>query len=176
MTLKRPASLLRSALLIVVLALSVGLWFKGLLQSPLFHPELPEEQAYVRRYLEHHAPHRQEERALAEAYWARYPDVGSHPYYGRNGTLGVAGAAKHFSSYGKREGRILARLPEADPTEHEQALAEAYWQRYPDVEQSPVWGRQGTLGLLGPRDHYRHRGKKQGRVWGLESAPIQRPL
>ncbi len=50
----------------------------------------------------------------------------------------------------------------------ERILAELYWQRYPDVAESPVFGRQGRLGIQGAREHYQRHGRHEGRVWGLE--------
>lgn len=44
-------------------------------------------------------------RALAEAYWNRYPDVAEDNFFGRHGKLGVAGARSHFQRHGRQEGR-----------------------------------------------------------------------
>ncbi len=165
-----------TALLITVFLVSVGLWLAGLHQSPLFHPTLPKEEQYVRQYLDYHSPERLQERLLADAYWRRYPDIGADPYFGTNGTLGVAGAREHYRSYGRSEGRLFAPLPDIDCSEEEARLAEAYWRRYPDIERSPVWGRDGALGLLGPRDHYEHIGQRQGRIWGIAADTGHRPL
>ena len=58
-------------------------------------------------------------------------------------------------------------LPATDPLENqaEKKLAEAYWQRYPDVRQSAYWGPEGPLGIRGPRDHYDHYGRQEGRIF-----------
>ena len=50
----------------------------------------------------------------------------------------------------------------------EKQLAEAYWQRYPDIRKDSVWGEKGNMGIRGPRDHFRIHGKREGRIWGLE--------
>lgn len=50
----------------------------------------------------------------------------------------------------------------------DRVLAELYWQRYPDVAESPVFGRQGRLGIYGAREHYQRHGRHEGRVWGLD--------
>lgn len=50
----------------------------------------------------------------------------------------------------------------------EKPLAEAYWQRYPDIRKDKVWGEKGTMGIRGPRDHFRIHGKREGRIWGLK--------
>ena len=46
------------------------------------------------------------------------------------------------------------------------ALAEAYWTRNPDVAGDKIFGREGALGIFGPRDHYARHGKSEGRRWG----------
>lgn len=50
----------------------------------------------------------------------------------------------------------------------EKKLAVAYWARYPDVRKDRLWGESGTMGIRGPRDHFRLHGKREGRTWGLE--------
>lgn len=40
----------------------------------------------------------------AECYWNRYPDVASNSSFGRS--AGLAGARKHFDTFGQKEGRI----------------------------------------------------------------------
>ncbi len=52
--------------------------------------------------------------------------------------------------------------------EVEKQLAEAYWQRYPDIRKDRVWGEKGSMGMRGPRDHFRIHGKQEGRKWGLD--------
>lgn len=48
----------------------------------------------------------------------------------------------------------------------EQRLAEAYWQRNPDVAASSHYGRNGKAGVLGAREHWLRHGKSEGRHWG----------
>lgn len=49
----------------------------------------------------------------------------------------------------------------------EQALAQAYWQRNPDVAQDGFFGTDGALGTFGAREHYDRHGRLEGRRWGL---------
>jgi hypothetical protein len=64
--------------------------------------------------------------------------------------------------------QVLARfaLQQASPDEV-RALAEAYWQRNPDVAQDSFFGRNGKMGIFGAREHYDRHGRKEGRRWGL---------
>lgn len=62
-------------------------------------------------------------------------------------------------------GILLTRAPDY---EMEKKLAEAYWSRYPDVRKDRLWGQGGTMGIRGPRDHFRLHGKREGRIWGTE--------
>jgi hypothetical protein len=48
----------------------------------------------------------------------------------------------------------------------EQRLAEAYWQRNPDVAASGHYGRHGRTGIFGAREHWLSHGKGEGRHWG----------
>lgn len=48
----------------------------------------------------------------------------------------------------------------------EQRLAEAYWQRNPDVAASGYYGRHGRIGIFGAREHWLRHGKREGRHWG----------
>lgn len=45
-------------------------------------------------------------------------------------------------------------------------LAEAYWQRNPDVAADSYFGRNGKMGTFGAREHYDRHGRKEGRRWG----------
>ena len=45
-------------------------------------------------------------------------------------------------------------------------LAEAYWQRNPDVAMDSYFGRDGKLGLFGAREHFDRHGRAEGRRWG----------
>ena len=49
----------------------------------------------------------------------------------------------------------------------EQALADAYWVRNPDVAANGFFGRNGALGPFGAREHYDRHGREEGRRWGL---------
>jgi hypothetical protein len=48
----------------------------------------------------------------------------------------------------------------------EAGLAEAYWQRNPDVAADRYFGRGGVLGFFGPREHWKRHGRREGRAWG----------
>jgi len=61
--------------------------------------------------------------------------------------------------------RVIARGADID-TAAEEALARAYWARYPDVRASPLYGEGGRLGILGAREHFMQHGRREGRVWG----------
>lgn len=61
--------------------------------------------------------------------------------------------------------RVLARGADID-TAAEEALARAYWERYPDVRANPLYGEKGSLGILGAREHFMQHGRREGRVWG----------
>ncbi len=50
--------------------------------------------------------------------------------------------------------------------ERELSLAEAYWQRNPDVAASEFFGTKGALGVFGAREHYDRHGRAEGRRWG----------
>ena len=50
--------------------------------------------------------------------------------------------------------------------EREQAFAEAYWRRNPDVAENTFFGENGALGLFGAREHFDRHGRSEGRRWG----------
>lgn len=54
-------------------------------------------------------------------------------------------------------------------------LAEAYWDRYPDVAKDRVYGRDGSLGQVGAHEHYVAHGRREGRIWDEPSAPPAPP-
>ncbi len=149
-----------------VLAASLILWLHGLMTSPLVNPQMREEQRYIEHLLQENRPDLEAERLLARAYWQRYADIRVDAFYGEQGPNGLFGARLHYEQHGRGEGRIFAPLPEVEDQFAEQSLAESYWQRYPDVARSKAWGRNSSLGLLGPRDHYNHIGRYEGRRWG----------
>jgi hypothetical protein len=156
----------RPAVILGIMAISAWLWFDGLARSPFFTPALLEERRYVQRYILEHAPDNAEERMLAYAYWHRYPDVREDGHYGKEGTMGIFGARKHYEQHGRHEGRVYGPLIIPDNLERERKLAEAYWRRYPGIAKSVTWGRESDLGILGPRDHFRYRGREKGYEWG----------
>lgn len=49
--------------------------------------------------------------------------------------------------------------------EVEKQSAEAYWKRYPEIADHWLWGKNGELGIRGPKDHYERFGKWEGRIW-----------
>ena len=51
------------------------------------------------------------------------------------------------------------------PEEKERALAEIYWNRNADVAVDPFFGREGSLGIWGAREHFSRHGKREGRRW-----------
>lgn len=106
--------------------------------------------------------------ALAEAYYLRYPDIASDTFFGRSGPMGIYGAREHYRQYGRSEGRIFGDILKPEDMSAERTFAEAYWERYQDVAKSRVWGRDGNLGILGPRDHFRYIGQRQGKIWGMK--------
>ena len=63
------------------------------------------DTATVLRELEAKYPNKAAENAIAIEYWAKYPDVRNHHYFGENGTLGVFGAREHYLKHGKAEAR-----------------------------------------------------------------------
>lgn len=48
----------------------------------------------------------------------------------------------------------------------EAVMAEEYWKRYPDVAADRYFGRNGVLGIFGPREHWQRHGRREGRIWG----------
>lgn len=148
------------------LFLSIVAWGYGMFQSRIWDPQVREEQRYLTGFLRDSSADRSLERQLAKAYWLRYEDVRSDSFFGENGPGGIYGAREHYQLHGRHEGRIFGPLIEPEDPEKERILAEAYWNRYDDVANSPIWGRNSSLGILGPRDHYHYIGKNQSRVWG----------
>ena len=156
----------RLSLTVGTLGLSLIFWLHGLLSSPILHPDALAEKRFATIHQRDSAPDLQERQALAQAYWMRYADIREDPFYGEHGVNGLLGAWKHYEQHGKHEGRIFGPIPEIDNADNEKILAEAYWQRYPDIAASKVWGRKSELAFRGPRDHYRYVGKHQNRIWG----------
>jgi hypothetical protein len=142
-------------------------WLKGFLGSPLWLPEIKKEYDFLRSYIANNSIDYSLEIRLAEAYWLRYRDVRNDPYWGENGPQNIWGPRDHFRQHGRKEGRIFGVLPPVNNMVKEAELADLYWQRYPDIAESGIWGRKSRLGVLGPRDHYFYVGRWQGRVWGM---------
>lgn len=176
-TLKNTGLIYRFRLLltIVILTVSAVLWCRGLALSPVFESDILQEKIFINCYIQEHAPDLSVTRDHAEAYWQRYSDVSNHRYYGKNGAMGIFGAQEHYDHHGKQEGRIWGTVPTAENPILEPELAEAYWHRYPEIEQSHIWGRKSQLGILGPRDHFHYRGKDFGRIWGPLTEKRQAP-
>ena len=143
------------------------LWLQGFLASPLWRPEIKMDHDILKNNIANNNVDYSREKRLAKAYWLRYKDIMNDPYWGENGPQGIWGARDHYRLYGKKEGRVFGVLPQVENSKKEQELAIAYWLRYPDIAQSAVWGAESQLGILGPRDHYFHVGRWQGRVWGI---------
>ena len=170
----------RAITVIGFLSLSIILWLQGLLSSQIFNPEIHIPKRKAAALLREGAVDRTREVQLARAYWLRYKDVRTDPFFGEDGPLGLTGAGEHYRQHGRREGRIYGPVAEGLDPEQERLLAEAYWQRYPDIAKSQIWGRKSALGIRGPRDHYRYIGKYRMLVWGtpgvdLESQPEANP-
>lgn len=68
------------------------------------------------------------------------------------------------SIYSYRRNTISSSNPEYLA---EKKLAEAYWQRYPDVNLSEYWGPTGPLRIFGPHDHYKQYGQQEGRIFSV---------
>ena len=166
-------SLWKKRLLLLVsgaaMVFSALLWTRGLLDSPLINPEMVIEK----HHLAAHAADSRQERLLAEGYWLRYSDVREDRSWGKSGTMGIWGPRDHYRQHGKREGRIHQPVKKAKDWVQERDLARAYWQRYPDIRISSIWGEASDLGIFGPRDYHDHIGRHQGRVWGQDDHPQQ---
>ena len=62
----------------------------------------------------------------------------------------------------------LSKLTERPASAEEIEMANAYWQRYPDVGQDSYFGRNGVMGIRGARAHYQQHGRHEGRIWGIQ--------
>lgn len=157
--------------LITFSAMAVGLYYyaKGFAHSPMLNTNAEAENRYLQKFIETNDQNLREEKLLAESYWQRYKDVRRDRYWGRNGPMGIWGARDHYQQHGRREGRIFRPLPEPEDLNLEKELAEVYWKRYPEIENNSIWGRNGALGILGPRDYHTYRGRFQGKIWGKEA-------
>lgn len=158
----------RALLTATVIALAAFFWVKSYFHSPLWLPQKNEEQEYLKKYVANNSPDYLQEKLLAQAYWLRYKDIKENKYWGENGPQNIWGPRNHYLQHGRKEGRTFAPIVQPDDLEQESHLAQAYWLRYPEVAKSPVWGKESQLGILGPRDHYIHWGRRQGKTWGIE--------
>ena len=163
---RRTSDKVKNWLVAGLLMLSLILWLHGLLSSQIYNPEVHIPLRKAATLLRVNAVKHTDELELAKAYWLRYTDVKTHPFFGQEGPLGITGAIEHYRQHGRREGRIYKLVAEVEDPEQERILAEAYWRRYPDIAASHIWGRNSALGIRGPRDHYRNIGRRQKLTWG----------
>ena len=47
----------------------------------------------------------------------------------------------------------------------ERGLAERYWAQYADVAADASFGRNGSFGVWGAREHFNRHGRREGRHW-----------
>lgn len=158
--------IVRVLLCTAAVLIATVLWVEGLYHSPLIAPRRQTDRTSVSNHARATTPDAAQERLLAESYWRRYRDVRDDAYWGEKGPMGIWGPRDHYRQHGRREGRIFRPLAEAPDLEGEKILAESYWQRYPEVRTSNIWGEASDLGILGPRDHFIHIGKTLGYSWG----------
>ena len=162
-----PGNKYRTLIVGAVLSLSLVFWLQGLLSSQIHDPRVHIPKRKAAALLRDGGSDHAAEAQLARAYWLRYEDIRTDPFFGESGLLGIYGAGEHYQQHGRLEGRIYGLIAEGEDPERERLLAEAYWRRYPAVASSPIWGRSGALGLLGPRDHYRYIGRHRKMIWGV---------
>lgn len=160
----------RSKLLsaIMLIGLSLFFWTKGFHNSPMWRSKQSDKIAVTERSLTQQGSYSAQEEHLAKDYWLRYKDIKEDYFWGINGPKGIGGPRHHYLVHGKREGRIFQPVNRPSDLEKEARFAEAYWQRYPLISKSSIWGRQSQLGILGPRDHFDHLGKGEGRLWTIQ--------
>lgn len=158
---------LRFFISIGICAISLVLYIHFFLKSPIWDKKKKQEYSYLQQSEQNLTPEMKREKRLAEAYWRRYPDVRADPHWGQDSPMGIRGPREHYGQHGKREGRIYGPIIQPSNLVREKQLAEAYWQRYPDIGENKIWGRDGELGVLGARDHFHYYGKAQGRKWGI---------
>lgn len=160
----KQKSLAQSASLAIA-ALCLFLYGHSFLQEPAFDRKQQAQIDFLANYIEAHDQDHKIEAELAASYWRRYADVKKNRYWGEKGPLGIWGPRDHFNQHGRREGRIFASLAIPEDLELEARLAREYWQRYPEIARDPIWGEESALGILGPRDHFRYRGRLQQKRW-----------
>jgi hypothetical protein len=101
---KRPW--LRVAAMTATALAGFAIYFYGAFNAPVLDPDLAARKAYLDRVIRTDETDPATERALADAYWGRYPDVAEDAYFGRLGKLGLEGARAHFERHGRTEGRV----------------------------------------------------------------------
>ena len=109
-TLLQKSKLMRLMLAAVFLCSGFVLWLIGAQDSVLLHNDRMQEQSFIADILIKRAPDYHREKALAEAYWARYPDVRKHRMWGQGGVMGIKGPRDHYELHGKKEGRVWGRV------------------------------------------------------------------
>ncbi len=95
----------RIAAMTAVAAAGFALYFWGATNSPVLNSTLAAQKAFVAGVIRSNVTDPAREKALADAYLNRNPDVAQDAYFGRHGKLGLAGARAHYERYGKAEGR-----------------------------------------------------------------------
>lgn len=93
-------------LAVAAFILALGVYGAGALESPLLDPERRAQALLLAQHAGSGRRDEVQERALAEAYWSRYPDVANDRFFGRQGLSGVWGAREHYDRHGRREGRL----------------------------------------------------------------------
>jgi hypothetical protein len=162
-------SFVLAAITVTALVASLYYYGCGLIHSPVFNPGAQAQKKYLQNFIESHDQNLAQEKLLAEGYWLRYKDVRKDRYWGENGPMGIWGPRDHYQQHGRREGRIFQPVDYPEDLTLEKELAEIYWNRYPEIEKSPIWGRNSLLGIVGPRDYHKYRGRFQKKVWGKEA-------
>ncbi len=94
-----------------MMALSVFVYGYGAWHSPRLGTEATARAAYLKHMSQTAQPNLEQERMQAEQYWRDNPDVGTHPYFGKNGQLGILGAREHYKRHGQRENRTWPQRP-----------------------------------------------------------------
>ncbi|MBI1209527.1 MAG: hypothetical protein GC191_19870 [Azospirillum sp.] len=94
-----------AALLWLGVAAAFGLYAQGFVNSVAGDGAARDRQLYLRQVMALRSLDLAGERALAEAYWSRNPDVAADAVFGEHGRMGLFGARQHYQLHGHREGR-----------------------------------------------------------------------
>lgn len=89
----------------VAFALALGAFVVGAVNSPAVDGIRAQERVVLNKHARRAAVDIEYERAVAEAYWQRNPDVAADAFFGRDGALGLFGAREHYDRHGRAEGR-----------------------------------------------------------------------